>query len=285
MECLFKLKVVCVEVSNHHIAILGGGNIGSAIAKGLMLSGKLSADKIIITRRNVHLLNSFKENGCLVQSDNRDAVRRSNVVIIAVLPQQLKDLLNEIKQELIPEKHVVISVVSGVNTAEIIRLIGKDIQVVRVMPNIAASIRESMTCIASETASKESLELTKQIFDLVGTTFLINEEQMIPATALGACGIAFFLRAIRAASQGGIEIGFHSYDAIPMAAQTAKGAAALLLSVKNHPEMEIDKVTTPEGCTIAGLNEMEHQGFSSAMIKGITTSADKAAKLYKSSNE
>jgi len=274
-----------VEVSNHHIAILGGGNIGSAIAKGLMLSGKLSADKIIITRRNVHLLNSFKENGCLVQSDNRDAVRRSNVVIIAVLPQQLKDLLNEIKQELIPEKHVVISVVSGVNTAEIIRLIGKDIQVVRVMPNIAASIRESMTCIASETASKESLELTKQIFDLVGTTFLINEEQMIPATALGACGIAFFLRAIRAASQGGIEIGFHSYDAIPMAAQTAKGAAALLLSVKNHPEMEIDKVTTPEGCTIAGLNEMEHQGFSSAMIKGITTSADKAAKLYKSSNE
>ena len=274
-----------MEVSNHHIAILGGGNIGSAIAKGLMLSGKLSADKIIITRRNVHLLNSFKENGCLVQSDNRDAVRRSNVVIIAVLPQQLKDLLNEIKQELIPEKHVVISVVSGVNTAEIIRLIGKDIQVVRVMPNIAASIRESMTCIASETASKESLELTKQIFDLVGTTFLINEEQMIPATALGACGIAFFLRAIRAASQGGIEIGFHSYDAIPMAAQTAKGAAALLLSVKNHPEMEIDKVTTPEGCTIAGLNEMEHQGFSSAMIKGITTSADKAAKLYKSSNE
>jgi len=274
-----------MNTSTKTIAIIGGGNIGSAIGKGLLLSGQFSADKIIITRRNIDLLKSFKEKGCLVSSDNRDAVRRSNIVIIAVLPQQLKDLLNEISPELIPEKHVVLSVVSGVTSSEIVRLIGKNLQVVRVMPNIAISIRESMTCIASKTASKESLDLTKQIFDLMGTTFLINEEQMIPATALGACGIAFFLRAIRAASQGGIEIGFHSYDAIPMAAQTAKGAAALLLSIKNHPEMEIDKVTTPEGCTIAGLNEMEHQGFSSAMIKGITTSADKAAKLYKSNNE
>jgi len=274
-----------MEAKNYRIAILGGGNIGSAVAKGLMLSGQFSGNQITITRRNAHLLNSFKERGCIVQSDNCGAVRNSNIVIIAVLPQQLKDLLNEIRENLIPEKHIVISVVSGVTTSEIIRLVGKNIQVVRVMPNMASSIRESMTCVASKTASKESIDATKQIFDLVGTTFLIKEEQMIPATALGACGIAFFLRAIRAASQGGIEIGFHSYEAIPMAAQTAKGAAALLLSVQNHPEMEIDKVTTPEGCTIAGLNEMEHQGFSSAMIKGITTSADKAAKLYKSSNE
>jgi len=89
---------------------------------------------------------------------------------------------------------------------------------------------------------------------------------MIPATALCACGVTFFLRAVRAASQGGIEIGFHSHEALPLAAQTARGAATLLLSFNNHPEMEIDKVTTPEGCTISGLNEMEHQGFSSAMI-------------------
>ena len=103
---------------------------------------------------------------------------------------------------------------------------------------------------------------------------------MIPATALCACGIAFFLRAVRAASQGGIEIGFHSDEALLMAAQTAKGAAALLLSNHQHPENEVDKVTTPRGCTISGLNQMEHHGFSSAMIKGIVTSADKAAKLY-----
>ena len=105
---------------------------------------------------------------------------------------------------------------------------------------------------------------------------------MIPATALCACGIAFFLRAVRAGSQGGIEIGFHSEEALLMAAQTAKGAAALLLSGETHPESEVDKVTTPRGCTISGLNQMEHSGFSSALIRGIVTSADKAAKLYKS---
>ena len=114
----------------------------------------------------------------------------------------------------------------------------------------------------------------------MGTTLVIDEEQMIPATALCACGVAFFLRAIRAASQGGIQIGFNAAEALAMAAQTARGAASLLLTLGNHPEMEIDKVTTPRGCTIAGLNLMEHQGFSSAMIKGIVTSAERAADLY-----
>ena len=103
---------------------------------------------------------------------------------------------------------------------------------------------------------------------------------MSAATALGACGIAFFLRAIRAASQGGIEIGFRSGDALAIAAQTARGAATLLLARDNHPEFEIDRVTTPRGCTIAGLNEMEHEGFSAAMVRGITVSARKAARLY-----
>lgn len=103
---------------------------------------------------------------------------------------------------------------------------------------------------------------------------------MIPATALCACGVAFFLRSIRAASQGGIEIGFHPEEALLLAAHTAKGAAALLVEEDRHPESEIDRVTTPRGCTIAGLNEMEHQGFSSALIKGILTSAHKAAGLY-----
>jgi pyrroline-5-carboxylate reductase len=103
---------------------------------------------------------------------------------------------------------------------------------------------------------------------------------MPPATALCACGIAFFLRAVRAASQGGIEIGFHPSEALTLAAQTALGAASLVLQRSEHPEREIDSVTTPRGCTISGLNEMEHQGFSSALIKGIVTSADKARSLY-----
>jgi pyrroline-5-carboxylate reductase len=140
-----------------------------------------------------------------------------------------------------------------------------------------------MTCLSSEGGNDKALKHAVEIFNAVGKTMIINEELMIPATALCACGIAFFLRAIRAASQGGIEIGFHSEEALLMASQTAKGAATLLLDMKSHPESEVDKVTTPRGCTISGLNQMEHNGFSSAMIKGIVTSADKAALLYKNS--
>jgi pyrroline-5-carboxylate reductase len=125
------------------------------------------------------------------------------------------------------------------------------------------------------------LNEAREIFDHVGKTVIIEEELMVPATALCACGIAFFFRAIRAASQGGIEIGFQSLESLEMAAQTAKGAAALLNSHQNHPETEIDRVTTPRGCTIAGLNNMEHEGFSSAMIRGIITSAEKAEKLFR----
>lgn len=109
----------------------------------------------------------------------------------------------------------------------------------------------------------------------------MDEEQFIAATALGACGVAFFLCAIRAAEQGGIQIGFHASDALEIAAQTAKGAASLVLRTENHPEFEIDKVTTPEGCTIVGLNQLEHEGFNSAMIKAIVFSANKARELYK----
>ena len=115
----------------------------------------------------------------------------------------------------------------------------------------------------------------------IGETLIIDEEQMSSATSLGACGVAFFLRAIRAASQGGIEIGFHSDEAFKIAAQTARGAATLLLKNFSHPESEIDKVTAPMGATIAGLNEMEHKGFSSSMIKGIITSTEKVNNLYK----
>lgn len=123
-----------------------------------------------------------------------------------------------------------------------------------------------------------------ELFDAVGRTLVIEEEMMVPATALCACGVAFFLRCVRAASQGGIEIGFHPEEALLLAAQTAKGAAALGLKEDSHPEGEIDRVTTPRGCTIAGLNEMEHRGLSSAMIRGITVSAKAAEGLYRSSD-
>jgi pyrroline-5-carboxylate reductase len=263
-----------------HVAILGGGNIGLAIANGLDNARLYSTDNIYITKRKIETLTEYEKRGFKLTSNNLEAVKNSEIVIIAVQPKQLNDVSKEINEVIDIKKHIVISVVSGASVKDIKKAIGKDVPVVRAMPNTAIAIRESMTCLASDTKTNAALKIAQKIFDSVGKTLIIDEDLMVPATALCACGIAFFLRAIRAASQGGIEIGFHSEDALLMAAQTAKGAASLLVDMKSHPESEVDKVTTPRGCTISGLNQMEHNGFSSALIKGITTSAEKAAKLY-----
>ena len=266
------------------IAILGAGNIGLAIMNGLIGSGNYQPGQITITRRNTELILPLREKGISVTGDDSAAVKKSTVIIIAVQPGQLNGLLDGIKDSVNPEIHTIISVVSGATLKAIGKKLPKGTKVVRAMPNTAIAIQESMTCLSSGPGNESALKCAEEIFEALGTTLIINEELMIPATALCACGIAFFLRAIRAASQGGIEIGFHSEEALKMAAQTAKGAASLLLTMGDHPESEVDKVTTPRGCTISGLNQMEHSGFSSAMIKGIVTSADKAALLYKNTD-
>jgi pyrroline-5-carboxylate reductase len=202
------------------------------------------------------------------------------LLILAVQPLQLPSLLAEIAPHVDAARHRVISVVSGASIADIREALGKPVPTVRAMPNTAVVVGESMTCLAAEDERCQVLEEARALFDLVGRTLVIPEDMIVPATALCACGVAFFLRCVRAASQGGIQIGFHPDEAALLAAQTAKGAAVLSLQVGSHPESEIDRVTTPRGCTITGLNEMEHQGLSSAMIKGIVVSARAAAGHY-----
>jgi pyrroline-5-carboxylate reductase len=270
------------KVKIHSICILGAGNIGMAIANGLVQSGEFKAQDITLTRRRTQHLQEAGKRGFFVTESNSEGVKRGSVLILAVEPQQLNNLLDEISKDLSPGKHILISVITGAPISQIRKRIPKGVSIIRAMPNTAIANREAMTCIASEDSGDQAIHVAESIFRTVGKTLVVNEEQMTAATALGACGIAFFLRAIRAASQGGIEIGFHSADALLIAAQTAKGAASLLLSRQNHPEFEIDRVTTPRGCTISGLNQMEHEGFSSAMIKGILTSAEIASKLYSS---
>ena len=262
------------------LAIIGTGNIGRAMAIGLAAAGRFKREEMILTRRKVERLQELADDGFQTQTDNRDAVRRAEIVIVAVEPQQLDPVLREIRPELDPARHLLISVVSGAALDDLLRETGNTVPVARAMPNTGMAVGKSMTCVATSSDSEELREKVVSIFDTVGKTLVIDEELMTPATALGACGVAFFLRAVRAAAQGGIEIGFHPEEALTMAAQTALGAASLILEQARHPEREIDNVTTPRGCTIAGLNEMEHQGFSSAMIKGITTSARKARSLY-----
>ena len=262
------------------VAILGGGNIGQALATGLVRYGRYSPSQIRITRRQLELLDDFKKRGFPVTADNPEAVSFCKTLLITVQPGQLGGLLDSIRQAIQPGHHVILSSVTGVSTANIAKRLDIDVPIVRIMPNIAVAIGESMTCLAADARQGKALQAAVRLFNRVGTTLIIEEEQMIPATALCACGIAFFLRSIRAASQGGIQIGFHADEALQVAAQTARGAASLLLQSNSHPESEIDRVTTPRGCTIGGLNQMEHEGFSSAMIKGLVVSTQIAASLF-----
>ena len=261
------------------IAIIGAGNLGTSLARGLVKTNYSVPSDFTLTRRRLNRLSGLEDEGYNITSDNIKACNNADIIVLAILPQKLNDILGEIKSSI--KNQLIISLVSGATIEQIHeRIDNKNIPVVRAMPNTAIAIGESMTCIATKKEWKDRLPLVKEMFNKVGESIIINEEQMTSATALCACGIAFFLRAIRAASQGGNEIDFHAGEALKMAAQTAKGAASLLLANDSHPEDEIDKVTSPKGCTIAGLNQMEHHGFSSAFIKGITTSADKAGNLY-----
>ncbi|UCD39005.1 MAG: pyrroline-5-carboxylate reductase [Fidelibacterota bacterium] len=272
-----------VTKSDGRIAIIGCGNIGTAIARGLVSAGVYDPGQLILTRRQVEPLGELAQAGFTVQADNRDAVRQSDIVMLAVQPQQMVEVLSEIVPD-IRQDHVIFSIVSGVSIAEVIQCLGQAVPVIRVMPNTAIEIGESITCLAALPEHGQALDMALALFGSVGNTMIITEELMVPATALGACGVAFFLRCIRAASQGGIEIGFHPHEALLIAAQTARGAASLVLEQGEHPEAAIDVVTTPRGATIAGLNNMEHEGLSSALIKGIVTSAGKVAGLFAREN-
>jgi pyrroline-5-carboxylate reductase len=263
------------------IAILGGGNIGMSIAHGLAKSKSFAKQDIMITRLSSQPINDIEEAGFKATHNNVEAVKNSDYILLAVQPRQYNELLQEIKNDLHADKHTIISVISAITIEEIEKHIGTGFSITRIMPNTAISICESMTCLCSKDVNSSSFTEVKSIFEKLGVILVIDEKLMSAATVLGACGIAYFLRVIRAASQGGIQVGFHASEAHLIAAQTAKGATALLLDKGNHPEQEIDKVTTPLGLTIKGLNEMEHYGLSSAIIRGIVHSFNEIDKLNK----
>lgn len=260
------------------IAILGGGNLGGAIAEGLIKSQFVSSEHITVTRRNVDALNHLKALGVTVTNENATAIRNSDVVIVALKPYNVKEVLEGVKKNFDPSKHILISVVTGISLNDLTSIINSGVPIFRAMPNTAIAIQESVTCLCQTGASEDQVKYVTDLFNQLGITIAIDEKLMDAATVLGACGIAYALRFIRAAMQGGIEIGFDAKTANLISAQTVKGAAELLLKLNRHPEEEIDKVTTPKGCTIVGLNEMEHQGFSSSLIKGIGASYEKIAK-------
>lgn len=263
-----------MEKISKSIAIIGGGNLGAAIAEGLIKSKFITPGQLYVTRRNTNPLKHLKDLGVNVTSSNAEAIQKSEVVIVALKPYNVKEVMGALKKE-VSSKQILISVITGVDLEELKSIFGERNPVFRAMPNTAIAIQQSVTCLCHHGASDSQVSYVTDLFDNLGITVPIDEKLMDAATVLGACGIAYALRFIRAATQGGIEIGFDARTASLIAAQTVNGAAELLLKGNRHPEEEIDKVTTPKGSTIAGLNEMEHRGFSSSLIKGISASYNK----------
>ena len=261
------------------IAIIGTGNLGLSIAKGLVINNTYTT--LYLTKRNLDTLSNWKEyKNVTLTKDNSKALSNADIIIFAVQPSQFDAILNEIKP-ILNDKHVLISTITGYTIDRIETQIGNQYPIIRAMPNTAISVGKSMTCLCNNIVGKKSLPIAEAIFNGLGTTLTIDENHMQAATVLCASGIAFWMRLIRATTQGGVQLGFDADVALQMSMQTAMGAASLLIETGTHPEEEIDRVTTPRGCTITGLNEMEHQGLSSSLIKGLNASFDKINEIAK----
>jgi pyrroline-5-carboxylate reductase len=262
--------------NNKSIAIIGGGNLGKAIAEGLITSKFIAPNQIRISRRNISTLDYLQKKGVIISSNNTSIVKNADIILLCVKPFQVKAIAKEISH-VVTVKQIIVSVVSGVTIDELQSELGKKTRLFRAMPNTAIAIKQSMTCLSYSKVDEVGLSLVSQLFDALGKTIVIEEKLMDASTILGACGTAFALRYIRANIQAGIESGFDALTARSIAAQTVKGASMSLIENNSHPEAEIDKVTTPKGVTITGLNQMEHHGLSSSIIKGITEAYKKIA--------
>lgn len=261
------------------IAIIGTGNLGKSIAKGLITNNAITS--LYLTKRNLESIAEFEGyKNVFITTDNKKAVENSDILIFAVQPTHFEDILQEIKSSL-TEKHVVISTITGFIISKIEEQIGTDKFIIRAMPNTAIAVGKSMTCLCSNLQGEKRIKIAEAIFNRLGHSLTIPESQMQAATVVCASGIAFWMRLIRATTQAAIQLGFDAKEAQELAMYTSEGAANLLIENGNHPEEEIDRVTTPQGCTIEGLNEMEHKGLSSSLIQGMVASFNKINNIKK----
>lgn len=255
------------------IAIIGTGNLGCSIAKGLIQTNAITT--LYLTKRNLESIKEFEGyKGVTLTTDNAEAVKNSDILIFAVQPAHLEKILIDIKP-LLHENHVLISTITGFTISKMEGILGQDKFIIRAMPNTAIAVGKSMTCLCSNGNGENRIKLAEAIFNRLGTSIAIEENLMQAATVVCASGIAFWMRLIRATTQAAIQLGFEAKEAQELAMHTCEGAANLLITNGDHPEQEIDKVTTPRGCTIEGLNEMEHKGLSSSLIQGMVTSFKK----------
>ena len=240
--------------------------------RGLIKSGTCLPEQIICTAKTEATLNRIKEfdANIRVSQDNAMAVAEADIVMLAVKPWLIEGVMEEIRPAL--DKQIIVSVAAGVTLRNLTDMSGKELPIFRAIPNTAVEALCGVTFIAEYGASSEQTEQRRLLFAALGYALVVDEKLIPAGTALASCGIAFAMRYIRAAMEGGVELGFRPEEAARIVEHTVKGAATLLLESGAHPEAEIDKVTTAGGITIKGLNAMEQAGFTAAVIDGLKAS-------------
>ena len=260
------------------IAIIGAGNMGGAIARGLASGSIVNAADLTVTAHTQKTLDKLKDEIKEINTtlNNSEAVKGADIVMLAIKPWLIKGIIDEIKPSLDLNKQMIVSIVAGVSFDDLKAMLGSvSTSLFRVIPNTAISIKMSPTLMCCCNASDEQTKYVKSLFDELGQAFVIEERLMAAGTALTSCGIAYAFEYIKAAVQAGIELGFYPHVAKAMVDQTVIGAATLLERNGSIPDAEIYKVCTPGGITIKGLNEMAAQGFDNAVIAGLKKAAGK----------
>ena len=256
-----------------NISVIGAGNMGGATAWGLLKSSTCKAQELKVADPSSDKLQPFASNGVKTFTDNKAAIQGAELVMVFVKPWLVKAVLEEIKPVLDYDRQMLVVIAAGVSSDNVKAWLKKDDGTTPsfflAIPNIAIAQLSSMTFLVPITVGQEQTETVKSIFDSMGRTIIVEERLLAAGTTLASCGLAYAMRYVRASSEGGVEMGFYPDDAKAIVLQTVKGAVELLQANGNHPEAEIDKVTTPGGVTIRGLNEMEHAGFTSAVIRGL----------------
>ena len=247
--------------------------MGGATVEGMIKADYFDNNSIIVSDPSETVLKKFSEQGIRTMTDNAQAAKEADVVMVVVKPWLVEQVLKGIAPALTAEK-ILIVIAAGVPSAKIQEWIGISMPLFLCIPNIAIAQLSSMTFLVQCGAvSQRQTEQVKAIFDAMGNTLFTDEAHLAAGTTLASCGIAYAMRYVRAASEGGVELGFKADQAKEIVMQTMLGAVKLLEASGLHPEAAIDLVTTPGGVTIKGLNEMEHAGFTSAVIRGLKAGA------------
>jgi len=244
--------------------------MGGSTVEGLIKGQTFKNEDITVSDPSEAVIDKFAKTGVSVTTDNKLAAETSDIVCVVVKPWLVERVLKDIRTELNPSKQLLIVIAAGISSESIKQWLGESCPpLFLAIPNIAIAEMASMTFIVPVGATEEQTKTVTSIFDEMGQTLITDEQHLAAGTTLASCGIAYAMRYIRAAAEGGVELGFKADDAKKIVMQTMKGAVELLEASGLHPEAAIDLVTTPGGVTIKGLNEMEHAGFTSAVIRGL----------------